>query len=167
MSSTKNLHYSRFPLILLIFSWGLLHLLVAFGNMTDYGTNFEFVKHVLSMDTIFPNSTVGYRSISTPWVHHIFYVFIILQESLIAVFGLTAAYRFYCHRSSETEVFNEQKKNAYISIALGVVLWFISFSIVGAEWFSMWQSADWNAVDTANRLLIIDAILYALVLRVK
>lgn len=54
MSTKTDLIYSRLPLILLMFGWGLLHLLVAFGNMTDYGTNFEFVKHVLSMDTIFP-----------------------------------------------------------------------------------------------------------------
>jgi predicted small integral membrane protein len=167
MSDSPNLQMSRIPLFLLMFGWGLLHLLVAFGNMTDYGTNFEFVKHVLLMDTIFPNSNVGYRAITTPWVHHIFYIFIILIESLIAVFGIIAAYRFYLHRSSESEIFTQQKKSAYISIALGVLLWFISFSIVGAEWFSMWQSTDWNAVDTANRLLTINAILYILVLQVK
>ena len=32
--------------------------LVAFGNMTDYNTNFAFVEHVLSMDTIFAFSTI-------------------------------------------------------------------------------------------------------------
>lgn len=167
MPVKTDLLYSRLPLILLMFGWGLLHLIVAFGNMTDYGTNFEFVKHVLSMDSIFPDSKVGYRAISSPWIHHVFYVFIILLESMIAVFGLTAGYRFYIHRNAETETFSQQKKNAYIAVAIGVMLWFISFSIVGAEWFSMWQSADWNAVDIANRLLIIDAILYALILRVK
>src|SRR6516164_2198265 len=30
--------------------------LVTFGNLTDYNTNFVFVEHVLSMDTIFPFS---------------------------------------------------------------------------------------------------------------
>lgn len=163
----NDLLYPRIPLILMMFGWGLMHLLVAFGNMTDYGTNFEFVKHVLSMDTIFPNSAVGYRAITTPWVHHGFYIFIILLESLIAVFGIMAAYRFYVYRNAETTVFTVQKKNGYVAIALGLLLWFISFSIVGAEWFSMWQSADWNAVDTANRLLIIDAVLYGLTLYVK
>ena len=28
--------------------------LVTFDNLTDYGTNFEFVRHVLSMDTTSP-----------------------------------------------------------------------------------------------------------------
>lgn len=157
----------RSPLILLTLGWGLLHLIVAFGNITDYGTNFAFVKHVLSMDTIFPDSKVGYRAITANWVHHLFYVCIILLESLIAIFALKAAIGFYKSRNADTETFSKQKGDAYIAIALGVILWFIAFSIVGAEWFSMWQSADWNAVDTAQRLLTIDAILYGLVVIVK
>jgi Predicted small integral membrane protein len=32
--------------------------LVAFGNITDYWTNFAFVQHVLSMDTVFPETTI-------------------------------------------------------------------------------------------------------------
>jgi predicted small integral membrane protein len=167
MENNTNLFVSRLPLILMIFGWGLFHLLIAFGNMTDYRTNFEFVKHVLSMDTIFPDSKVGYRAIASPWVHHVCYILIILMESLVAAFGLKAAYRFYLHRDSETEIFSQQKNNAYIAVAIGVLLWFISFSIVGAEWFAMWQSAEWNAVQAANRLIILDAILYALILRVK
>ena len=37
--------------------------LVTFGNLTDYNTNFVFVQHVLSMDTIYSFSTVKYRAI--------------------------------------------------------------------------------------------------------
>ena len=29
-------------------------LLVTFDNITDYGTNYLFVQHVMSMDTTFP-----------------------------------------------------------------------------------------------------------------
>ena len=163
----NDVYFSRLPLFFLMFGWGLYHLIVAFGNITDYNTNFEFVKHVLSMDTIFPNSTVQYRSINMPLAHHIAYIFIIILEAIIAICGLIAAFHFYNNLSSDTSTFNEKKKTAYITITLGIVLWFISFSIVGAEWFSMWQSQKWNAIDTANRLLIIDAILYALVIKVR
>ena len=31
-------------------------LLVAFDNITDYGTNYLFVQHVMSMDTTFPGN---------------------------------------------------------------------------------------------------------------
>ncbi|HEY4856776.1 MAG TPA: DUF2165 family protein, partial [Xanthobacteraceae bacterium] len=34
----------------LVAAVALLASLVSFGNLTDYGTNFAFVQHVLSMD---------------------------------------------------------------------------------------------------------------------
>ena len=58
--------------------------LVAFGNLTDYNTNFAFVEHVLSMDTIFPFSTIKYRSITNPTLHQAAYAVIIATEAVIA-----------------------------------------------------------------------------------
>ena len=52
--------------IALVASIALFASLVAFGNVTDYDTNFEFVRHVLMMDTTFPHSGVRYRAISSP-----------------------------------------------------------------------------------------------------
>jgi len=34
--------------------------------LTDYNTNFEFVRHVLSMDTIFPGNRLLYRRLTSP-----------------------------------------------------------------------------------------------------
>src|SRR5215203_3203570 len=56
---------------------GLLVSLVAFGNLTDYDTNFAFVQHVLLMDTTFPSSTIRYRAITNPALHHAAYALII------------------------------------------------------------------------------------------
>src|SRR5205807_6194435 len=38
--------------------------LVTFGNLTDYNTNYVFVEHVLSMDTMYAFSTIKYRAIT-------------------------------------------------------------------------------------------------------
>src|SRR5437899_2666284 len=59
--------------------------LVTFGNLTDYNTNFVFVEHVLSMDTIFPFSTIKYRAITDPALHHAAYAVIIAAEAATAV----------------------------------------------------------------------------------
>jgi predicted small integral membrane protein len=59
--------------------------LVTFGNLTDYNTNFVFVEHVMSMDTIFPFSTIKYRAITSPALHQAAYALIIAAEALIAV----------------------------------------------------------------------------------
>jgi predicted small integral membrane protein len=61
---------------------GVFGLLTAFGNITDYGSNFAFVQHVMSMDTIFPESHLRYRAITSPALHHAAYWLIILGEAL-------------------------------------------------------------------------------------
>ena len=45
---------------------GLFSLLVGVDNIIDYGTNYAFVQHVMSMDTVFPNSTLTWRAITSP-----------------------------------------------------------------------------------------------------
>ena len=45
--------FLRLVKIVLIFQIGLFALLVAYDNVVDYGTNYAFVRHVLTMDTTF------------------------------------------------------------------------------------------------------------------
>ncbi len=142
----------RLALFVAVAGSGLLTLLIAFSNITDYATNFEFVKHVLSMDTIFENSTVKYRSITADGLHHASYVSIIVLETVMAYFFITSSIQMFLKLKSEKEQFNSAKKNAYIAIALGLILWFIGFTVIGGEWFSMWQSTDWNGLDPADRI---------------
>ena len=132
---------------------GLLTLIIAFSNLTDYSTNFEFVKHVLSMDSIFENSTVKYRSITNNTIHHLSYLFIIMLEITMAYFFITSAVQMYLQMKNSKEQFNLAKKNAYIGVSLGILLWFIGFTVIGGEWFSMWQSNDWNGLEVANRIV--------------
>ena len=66
-------------------SIALLVSLVAFGNITDYGTNFGFVQHVLTMDTTFPNTTIRSRAITSPALHHAAY-------GLISALGRPSAF---------------------------------------------------------------------------
>ena len=132
---------------------GLLTLIIAFSNLTDYSTNFEFVKHVLSMDSIFENSTVKYRSITNNTIHHLSYLFIIMLEITMAYFFITSAVQMYLQMKNSKEQFNLAKKNADIGVSLGILLWFIGFTVIGGEWFSMWQSNDWNGLEVANRIV--------------
>jgi predicted small integral membrane protein len=38
--------------------------IVAYDNIVDYGSNYEFVRHVLSMDTTFPGNALMHRAIA-------------------------------------------------------------------------------------------------------
>lgn len=74
----------RLVKILMIAAIGLFASLV-FGSLTDYGINFAFVQHVLSMDTISPSSTTGYPAITSVALHHTAYAAIIAAEAVTAL----------------------------------------------------------------------------------
>ena len=59
--------------------------LTAFGNITDYDTNWAFVQHVLSMDTIDPAAKIKYRAIDNHVLETTGYLAIIAAEALTAI----------------------------------------------------------------------------------
>src|SRR5471030_596947 len=58
--------------------------IVVFNNTTDSNSNYQFVRHVLSMDTTFPGNAGMWRAITQPALHKAFYASIILWEALSA-----------------------------------------------------------------------------------
>lgn len=128
--------------------------LVSFGNITDYGTNFAFVQHVLMMDTIFPDATIGYRAIDNPVLHHIAYNFIIAAETLTAILCWIGAYFMLSNVRNTAAAFNRSKKWAIAGLTLGFLVWQVGFMSIGGEWFGMWMSETWNGIESAFRFFI-------------
>jgi len=52
----------------------LFYTLVVFNNITDFDSNYEFVHHVLSMDSTFPGNHGMWRAMPSPTVHLVFYL---------------------------------------------------------------------------------------------
>ncbi len=154
------MHTKRYVQLITVFGIGLLSLLISLGNITDYWTNFEFVKHVLMMDTIFPDSTIKYRSITSPILHHIAYIIIILMEAMMSVLLLSSTFSMYKAIHLNEPLFKKAKKNAFIGITIGIALWFIGFEVIGGEWFGMWQSTTWNGLSSANRIVLVFGLCY-------
>ena len=140
--------------------------LVAFGNITDYDTNFVFVQHVLSMDSVFPSSAITYRAITSPALHHAAYAVIIAAEALIAALCWIGAVALLRQLRAPAAVFNRAKKWSIAGLTLGFLVWQFGFMTVGGEWFGMWQSAKWNGVPSAFRFaMVIVAVLIFVVMR--
>jgi predicted small integral membrane protein len=140
--------------------------LVALGNITDYGTNFVFVQHVLSMDSVFPNSTITYRAIASPALHHAAYAIIIATEALTGVLCWIGVVRLLCRLRASATTFNRAKTWSIAGLALGFLLWQLGFMTIGGEWFGMWQSAKWNGVPSAFRFaMVIIAVLIFVAMR--
>ena len=65
----------------MVASTALFALLVAYNNLADYNSNYEFVRHTLSMDTTFPDNALKGRAITSPILWMLAYWSIILAGS--------------------------------------------------------------------------------------
>jgi predicted small integral membrane protein len=132
---------------------GLMAMIIAFGNITDYYSNYYFVAHVLKMDTTFPESHTHYRGIDNVLVFHAAYFFIILAETLMAFCCVRGGWLLFRHLKSNASAFHAAKNWAVAGLIIGTIIWFIGFEVVGGEWFAMWQSSAWNGLASAERIL--------------
>ena len=129
-------------------------LLVAIDNIVDYGTNYEFVRHTLSMDTTFPDDTLMRRAIKNPTLWSLAYWAIIAAEALTGLVLAWAALRLAAALRGAAFTFNAAKSLVLVGAGVGFLLWFGGFMVVGGEWFAMWQSKTWNGQEAAFRFYI-------------
>jgi predicted small integral membrane protein len=134
----------------MVASTALFALLVAYNNVADYGSNYEFVRHTLSMDTTFPGNALKGRAITSPAVWTLGYWAIIVTEAATGLVLAFAAWRLMRAWRLPT-AFNAAKQYVVIGVGLGFLLWFTGFMVVGGEWFLMWQSKQWNGQEAAFR----------------
>lgn len=134
----------------MVASVALFALLVAYDNVADYGSNYAFVRHTLSMDTTLPDSALKDRAIASPVVWTLAYWGIILAEAAVGAILAFAAWRLG-RAVREPASFNAAKQYVVIGVGLGFLLWFAGFMVVGGEWFLMWQSRQWNGQEAAFR----------------
>lgn len=135
---------TRLVKVMMVASLALFALLVAFDNLVDYGTNYEFVRHTLSMDTTFPGNALMGRAVTTPALWAVAYWLIILTEAVVGLLLAFAALRLASTVNADARLFNAAKRYAVLGAGLGFLLWFTGFMVVGGEWFAMWQSKTWN-----------------------
>ncbi len=133
--------------------------LVALNNTTDYDSNYQFVRHVLMMDSTFSGNHGMWRALRQPWLHTAFYLCVIAWEILTGVLCWWGAIRLLSLLKASSSVFQRAKAVAVVGLTLGCLLWFVAFLSVGGEWFLMWQSRVWNGQDAAFRMFTVLAII--------
>lgn len=141
----------RYAKIVMVSVLAAFAFMVTFNNITDYGANFAFVQHVLSMDTTFPGSPAKYRAINDPALWHAAYWAIIVGEGVTCVLLLLGAVQMFRARRSGAAEFDASKKWTIAGATSGFLVWFFGFMVVGGEWFLMWQSPTWNGQEAAFR----------------
>ena len=126
--------------------------IVAYNNVVDYGSNYQFVRHVLSMDTTFPDNALMHRSITNESIWRVAYALIMAMEGLIAFLLALGAVMLLARLRAPAEVFNRSKVWAVAGLTVGFALWFFGFMVIAGEYFAMWQSKEWNGQQAAFRI---------------
>lgn len=142
----------RISQTILIAAVALLLTLLALNNLMDYDSNFQYVAHVLSMDTTFPQNQLRWRALTHPFFHHLFYDTLILWEATSASLCWLGAFQLSRQLRADRGSFHQAKSLAVYGLVLSLLQWVVAFLTVGGEWFVMWQSPTWNGQDAALRM---------------
>ena len=148
---SKMLRLSKTILMACICVWTGL---VAINNLTDYDANFQFVQHVLDMDTTFPDNPLLWRALRWGPLHHAAYVLIIVAELTVGVLSGVAVIKMFTARNN-AEKFPSAKAVGVAALTVGVLLWLAGFEGFGGEYFLMWQSHSWNGQESAFRFAVV------------
>ena len=151
--------------VLLVFGVAIFYSLVVFNNITDYDSNYGFVRHVMMMDSTFPGNRGMWRAINTPALHTVFYLSIISWEALTMILCWWGASRMALALKGTAAAFQHSKRVAIAALTLGLLQWLVAFLAVGAEWFLMWQSKTWNGQEAGQRMFTVLGIVLLLVLQ--
>jgi len=140
--------------VAMVASCALFALLVTFNNLVDYGSNYAFVRHTLSMDTTFPGNALKGRAITSPALWTLGYWLIIAAEAVTGLILAFGSVRLALAVPGPAAQFNAAKHAVALGMGLGFLLWFTGFAVIGGEWFAMWQSQEWNGVPPAFRFYV-------------
>ena len=148
---SKSLRRSKIVFMASVCLWTGL---VGINNVMDYRANFQFVEHVLEMDTTFPDNPQLRRSLRWEPLHHAAYLGIFAVELVVGLLSGIAVFRMLAAKD-DPEKFSRAKAVGVIALALGVLLWLAGFEGIGGEYFLMWQSHTWNGQESAFRFAVL------------
>ena len=150
--------------ILFVFLIGAFAGLVTLNNLRDPQSNLNFVRHLMSMDTIFPGSRLKSRAIDSPWLQRMFFGAIVAAEGATALLCLVGTLVLATAIGAPTDEFHAAKAPAFAGLGLGFALWFGGFMVIGGQWFASWQSKDWNGRESAFMFYAAIALVFLILL---
>ncbi len=145
----------RFSKIAMIAALAAFAFIVTYDNIVDYNSNYDFVWHVLSMDTTFPKNELMDRAITDKRIWTAAYAAIIVVEGLTCLLLAIGALALLTRLTAPAERFNRAKVWAVAGLTVGFGLWFFGFLVVAGEYFAMWQSHTWNGQEAAFRITMV------------
>jgi predicted small integral membrane protein len=152
----------RIGKMLLVFAVAGFYSLIVLNNTTDYNSNYQFVRHVLMMDSTHPGNSGMWRALNAPSWHVSFYIGIVAWETVTMILCWWGGVRLARALQGSAELFNQAKGMAIAALSCALLMWLVAFLSVGGEWFLMWQSKTWNGQDPAFRMFTVTGIVLLL-----
>ena len=118
-----------------MFGVALFYTLVVFNNVTHYNSNYQFIRHVLMMDSTFPGNAGMWRAVNSPAIHIMFYIFVIAWETLTMVLCWFGGVRLVRSVRAPAAAFDHAKRPAIAALTLGMFMWLVAFLSIGANGF--------------------------------
>jgi predicted small integral membrane protein len=143
----------------------LYYTLVVFNNLTDFDSNYQFVRHVLSMDSTFPGNHAMWREISSPGLQLAFYFSIIAWEIATTILLWWGVVRLLRALRLPATAFNTAKRVPVMALTLSLLMWLVAFLSMGSEWFLMWQSHTWDGREAAFRMFAVVGLVLLILLQ--
>jgi predicted small integral membrane protein len=151
--------------VLLLAGIALNYTFVVFNNTTDFDSNYQFVSHVLTMDTTFSGNHGLWRALQAPWLHLAFYISIIAWEFVTCVLLWWGVIKLSQVLRQPAAAFNAAKRIPILALTLSLLMWLVAFLDIGGEWFLMWQSHIWNGQEAAFRMFAVVAFVLLILLQ--
>ena len=146
----------------MVLAVALYYTLLVFNNITDFNSNYQFVRHVLMMDSTFPGNHGMWRALNQPAWHLAFYISIIVWEFVTMILCWWGGWQLARALRGTAAAFGRAKRISIIALALALLMWLVAFLTVGGEWFLMWQSRTWNGQEVAVRMFLVMGIVLLL-----
>ncbi len=113
--------------MLLVLAVAAFYSFVVLDNTTDYNSNYQFVRHVLMMDSTLPGNHAMWRALKAPAWHTLFYASIITWEAITMILCWWGGFRLMRALRGSAEAFNQSKRVAIAALACALLMWMVAF----------------------------------------
>ena len=110
----------------LVFAIALFYTILVLDNITDYDSTYQFVGHVLMMDSTFPGNHGMWRAVNSPLVHTVFYIGIIAWESVTMLLCWWGGVRLLKSYRADRAQFAAAQNLAVIALTTSLLMWLVA-----------------------------------------
>lgn len=155
----------RWEKIILLLSSALSLSIVFADNILAYDINFEYIQHIMSMDTTLKHPKLYWRAVHNPILYHACFILIILFEGVSSLLLWIGAYHLIMKIHASPSDFQSAKSWSLLGLLLALILYSFIFFTIASQWFASWQSALWNAKNASLPFIILLGLNYLILVK--